>query len=109
MAYTIIVKGGDGRISRERVRFPICPPVNGKPAVERRKEIFADLTAYRKGIRDKRGWTKDKKMRLVASVPPEVYNHVYRNDGPEAVQDGKYMIRRSIELGIDPRVSKGRF
>jgi hypothetical protein len=109
MSYTIIVKGRDGSVSRESVRFPVCPPVNGKPAVERRKEIFADLAAYRKGLRSKKGWTKDKHMRFVASVPPEVYNHVYRNEGHEAANDPKYLIRRSRELGIDPRVSQGRF
>jgi hypothetical protein len=109
MSYTVIVKGGDGTISRERVRFPTCPPVNGKPAVERREEIFADLAAYRQALRHTNGWSKDRKTRFVASIPPEVYNHVMRNEGPEAVKDAKYMIRRSQQLGIDPRVSKGRF
>lgn len=109
MAYTIIVKGRDGSVSRERVRFPVCPPVGGKPACERRKEIFRDLAAYKAALRDPKGWTKDKKHRLVASIPPEVYNHVCRNEGREAAGDIKYLIRRSRELGIDPCVSKGRF
>lgn len=109
MSYTIIVKGGDGTVSRERVRFPLCPPVGNKPAVERRKEIFESLSAYRAAMKRTNGWSKDRQSRLVASVPPEVYNHVFRNEGREAANDAKYLIRRSIALGVDPRVSKGKF
>jgi len=109
MAYTIITRHADGGVSREYHKFPACEPHGGGSASRRRRQIFSDLCRARASLRDPKGFSRGKTTRLVACIPPEVYNHVMRNEGREAAGDLRYLIRKSREFGIDPVVSKGRF
>jgi hypothetical protein len=67
------------------------------------------LALTRKELRNSRGWSKGKKMRLVARIPREVFNHALLNHGRDAANDVRFLIRHADHLGIDCRVSKGRF
>lgn len=112
MSYSIVTRHSDGTTSREHrdyTKYPACPPVTDQKAADRRADIFSGLKETKSQLRDAKGFSKGKKGRLVARIPVEVYNHVFRNEGREAAHDIKYLIRKSQELGIDPVVCKGRF
>jgi hypothetical protein len=99
----IIVKGGGGR-ERKPVS-PHDPRMTPQQRFDQQRRIRGTM---RKEMRRSKGWDKDKSMRHVASIPPEVHAEVLRNDGAEAARDPKYLIRRCRELGIDPTTGGGR-
>ena len=76
---------------------------------QRERDIAEGLALSRKGLRDKKGWSKGKKTRLVARIPAEVVAHALKNHGREAAMDTKFLIRHAESLGIDCRVARGRF
>lgn len=90
----------DGRtIERKRVFIRSDPD-------RAEKMIHEGLQDRRKRLRDRKGWTDDKRMKLVASIPASVVEEVILNDGPEASRDLKYLIRRSEELGFRTRMKR---
>ena len=42
-------------------------------------------------------------------IPQEAVADVLRNDGADAVQDTKHLIKRAQELGFDTRTGGGRY
>jgi hypothetical protein len=95
---------GDGHIDK----YP-CNPISGRTAAEARKNIAETLKHTRRNLRNKKGFSKDGNSRLVAQIPEEVITHVRRQDGPDAARDTRYCLRVAEHLGIDCRVSRGRF
>lgn len=85
-------------------------PVNpvGKSSAERIEDIHRDAAEFRKNLRDKKGWSKGKRLRHVARIPVEVQHYVLRNDGREASMDTKYLIRTAEKLGLNVRTGGGR-
>ena len=76
---------------------------------QRENDIAEGLALTKKGLRDKYGWSRNKRMRLVARIPGEVVAHCLKNHGEAAAKDTKFLLRHAESLGIDCRVSKGRF
>lgn len=102
--YIITHRKRDGSIERrvESLDKSVSP-------TRRETDIKEGLALSRKALRNSRGWSKDKKMRLVARIPREVFAHVLLNEGHAAAADTKHVIRRAGELGINCNVSKGRY
>ena len=109
MAYTIITKHRDGTQSTEYKSFPVCPPSGNVSARTRKRQIEEHLKTVTQQARDCKGWNKRRTSRMVASIPPEVFAHVRRNEGREAATDIRYLIRKAQDLGLPVKVSKGRF
>jgi hypothetical protein len=103
MAYVLTHTHRDGRVERA-VRT-----IDGTTPAKRLSNMAEGLAASRRELRNSKGWSKDKKMRLVARIPREVVDHCLKNQGPAATADTKYLLRHAAKLGIDCRVSKGRF
>jgi len=115
MAYTVRHQKKDGSVTvirhdRESVleKFP-CNPMSGSTAAQARNNIEHTLKETRRNLRDPKGFNKGKTARLVAQIPMEVIAHVRRNEGREAANDTRYCLRAAEKLGIDCRVSKGKF
>lgn len=89
-------------------KYP-CNPASGATAKEARDNIEDTLKETRKNLRNRKGFNDTKTARLVAQIPAEVFNHVMRNEGAEAAQDNRYLIKAAGKLGIDCRVSRGRY
>ena len=103
MAYIVNHQHRDGRVERR------AETIDGSSGAERELAIKEGLANTRKLLRDKKGWSKDKKMRLVARIPREVMSHALLNHGRDAANDVRFLLRHADKLGIDCRVSKGRF
>lgn len=114
MAYVVRHQRRDGSVTVARhelthlEKWP-CNPMSGRTAAEARENIAATLKHTRKNLRDKMGYDRKRTSRLVAQIPAEVVAHVFRHDGVEASRDVKYLMRAADQLGIDCRVSRGRF
>jgi len=125
MAYTVRHQRKDGSVQVSRnvngvphvirddqesvlEKYP-CNPVSGNTAAEARQNIKDTLNDTRKNLRNRKGFNDTKTSRIVAQIPAEVYNHVVRNEGIEAARDNRYLIKAAEKLGIDCRVSRGRF
>lgn len=76
---------------------------------QRERDLAESISLTRRALRNKHGWNRGKTMRLVAQIPAEVVAHCLKNHGQEAIKDTKYLLRHADSLGIDCRVSKGRF
>lgn len=117
MSYTIHHTKKDGSVEYVRkctggisnIEKRPTNPVSGRNAKEADRNIRQTLEHTRKNLRDPKGFSEDRNSRLVAQVPREVLNHVIRNEGRDAANDPKYLIRASEKLGYDSRVSRGRF
>jgi hypothetical protein len=103
MAYIVSHQHRDGRVERT------VETIDGSSPSKREVAMKEGLAETRKSLRDKKGWAKGKKMRLVARIPAEVVSHALLNHGREAANDIRFLIRHADHLGIDCRVSKGRF
>jgi len=89
-------------------KFP-CNPMSGRTAGEARDNIEHTLKETRRNLKNRKGFNDTKTARLVAQIPAEVAAHVYRNEGAEAAKDMRYLIKAARKMGIDCRVSRGRF
>jgi len=105
MAYIVTTKRADGTISRQRKCVQSLNPSISPDARER--EIQEGLTSRRKRLKNKKGFTTDKRMRHVCTIPGEVHAEVLRNDGPEAANDPHYLRKRAKELGFNPDTGGG--
>lgn len=103
MSYVVVHHRRDGSVERS------VQTIDGSSPSKRELAMKDGLAETRKHLRDKKGWTKDKQMRLVARIPREVVNHALLNHGRDAANDVRFLIRHADKLGIDCRVSKGRF
>lgn len=114
MAYTMRHQRADGSVSVTKTdlaaleKFP-CNPMSGRTAEEARQNIAETLRHTRRNLLDPKGYDAKRTSRLVAQIPAEVVAHVHRHEGAEAARDAKYLIRCADKLGIDCRVSRGRF
>ena len=95
------------RNRRERIPVQNTERHRTNPA-QRHAEINRSLNEQRRNLYRKDGMSKDGHGRLIASIPAEVIREVQRNDGPEAVKDTKYLIRRAEELGHPVRMGRSK-
>lgn len=102
MAFTIIHHKRDGSVERKRVRLE-----SGLTPAQAERVMARTHKEKMKRLRDRKGWSKDRKHKLVASIPNAVYEDVLINDGPEAARDIKHLERIAREKwGIDVRAKR---
>lgn len=103
MAYIVTHHRPDGSVERKRVTVE-----GGMTSQEASEAVYANHNAKMKTLRDKHGWSKGRKHRLICSIPNAVVDEVFINDGPEAAKDMNHLIRRSEELGFVVRTRRSR-
>jgi len=92
MSYTVFTKHADGSMSRKRVITS-----------DHERALQRVHNEKMKSLRDKNGWSHDKKHKLKASIPADIVEEVMINDGPEAARDLDHLIRVAESRGIKVR------
>ena len=102
MTVIITHRHRDGSVERKFV-----PTVYGS---EKSREYDISKAAHdiRQSLRDRKGWDKKKIFKHIAAIPVELREYVRRNDGEDAANDAKHLIRTADELGLNVRTGRGR-
>lgn len=102
MSYIVTHHRPDGSVERKRVSI--------QGMTSRVASAILDDAHNRKmkSLRDKHGWSRDRKHRLICSIPNAVVEEVFINEGPEASRDMNRLIRRAEELGFVVRTKSRR-
>jgi len=104
MGISIHVKGGR---TDESKRKPVRTTDGRTP--QGRLESFNRAMAERRKHLRKKGYDKGKHTRHVGTIPQEALADVIRNDGPEAAQDTKHVMKRAQEMGFNTKTGGGRY
>ncbi len=95
----IIVRNAKGR---REVGYNFSGKIDGVQVSkqEREAQIREGLRDLREDYKHTRGMSKGGTRKHLASIPPEIWYGICAEDGPEAVQDRKYMMKVASKWGF---------